>query len=166
MPEDLVGIGQEHEKRNGFLIVIGIPDQLRINDHLDFPEFIIEGGGIHGNKVFPQWFPGLVVNINRIVHEFTGIFWIKVLERITLSFVDPLRNFPESLREGFLQVEVETQLPVIELKTVALKKFPVVWEILVHSKGLWDKSFDQAAPVGVILPEVDGAVHGLIPVFP
>ncbi len=109
--------------------------------------------------------PCLVVDGDRIINKLGGLLHLKVFVCKALPFVDPLCNFPETLREGFLQIQVKSQLPVVELKSITFKQLSVVRQVIGHSQGLGDKSLDQAAPVGVILPEINGAGHGFITVL-
>ena len=111
--ENLVGIGQEHKESNGFSFKICIPDQFRIHYVLDLSQLVTQGSGIHRGEILPEGPPGLVVNRNGVFHKLFTQFRLKMLVRISLSIVNPFRNFPESFREGLVQIELKTKLFVL-----------------------------------------------------
>ena len=85
---------------------------------------------------------------------------------VAIAVVDPLCNLPEPLGERLVQVQMKTELPVVKLETITLKKFSVIGQVVGHSDRLWDEPMNQASPVGVTFSEIDGSGHGIVSIFP
>ena len=164
-PENGRGVGEHHFKGDGFVVMIGEPDQLLVNQALAFVQFLLHRFFLQGDEVFME-LPGIIVDFLQVFHVLLGLAVTEVLAMVFRLGTHPVGHFPEAFGEGFGVVQHIADLLEVELEAVVFEKLLVVGGIVVHSPvGVFAEAFHQQSPEVVVLPEVDRPVHGFHPAF-
>src|SRR6056297_789696 len=112
VPEDLVGIGEEKEKGDGFVFVISKPTEFGIQDRFCLLHEFVNRCWIHWCEVIFEQGPCFIVYLHGVIYKFIRMFVIEVPEAVMGAVIDPFSNFPEALRERLFNVDMKTELPV------------------------------------------------------
>ena len=159
-PENGRGVGEHHFKGDGFVVMIGEPDQLLVNQALAFVQLLLHRFFLQGDEVFME-LPGIIVDFLQVFHVLPGLAVTEVLAMVFGLGTHPVGHFPEAFGEGFGVVQHIADLLEVELEAVVFEKLLVVGGIVVHSPvGVFAESFHQQSPEVVVFPEVDRPVHG------
>lgn len=164
-PENGRGVGEHHFKGDGFVVMIGEPDQLLVNQALAFVQFLLHRFFLQGDEVFME-LPGIIVDFLQVFHVLLCLAVPEVLAMVFGLGTHPVGHFPEAFGEGFGVVQHIADLLEVELEAVVFEKLLVVGGIVVHSPvGVFAEAFHQQSPEVVVFPEVDRPVHGFHAAF-
>ena len=164
-PEDGGRVREHDFEGDGFVLVVGEPNQFLIDQAFAFVQLLLHRFFLQGDEVFME-LPGIIVDFLQVFHVFPGLAVPEVLAVVFGLGTHPVGHFPESFGEGSGVVQHIADLLEIEFEPVVLEKLPVVGGIVVHAPvGILVETFHQQSPEVVVFPEVDRPVHGFHPAF-